>query len=185
MKMTKMLKTLLLPLVALAASVMTPSAHAIPMDYTVEYSGSVGSSFNGSFTWDADTSAFSNFAWNLSATPDTLRANNWASAVFGGTMGQFLFEILTGEDVHPSACTAGSRCSFTSTRVTSELVNSVEFRTLGAGLTDYIFRNGTNVLYSGTLSVNRVVMLVSEPVTLLLMGAGLLGFALRPRNQLT
>jgi hypothetical protein len=182
--MMKMLRTLLLPLVAMAASmVMTPAAHAIPMDYTVEYSGSVGSSFGGSFSWDTGTSAFSDFAWNLSSTPDTLRANNWASVFFGGTMGQFLFEILTGEDVHPSACSADSRCTFTSTRVTSSLVNSVEFRTLGGGITDYIFRSGANVLYSGTLAVSRVVVLVTEPLTLLLMGAGLLGFALRQRKS--
>jgi hypothetical protein len=178
----KMLKVLVLPFVALAASMVTP-AQAIPIDYTVQYSGTVGSSFGGSFTWDADTSIFTDFRWNLSATPDTLTANNWASGLLGGTMGGFLFEILTGEDMHPSACSTGSRCTFTSIKVNSSLVNSVEFRTLGAGVTDYFFRDGANVLYSGTLAVSRAVLMVTEPFTLLLMGAGLLGLAVQRRKS--
>ena len=176
---------MVLPLVAAAASFATPAAHAIPMDYTVTYSGSnVGSAFTGSFSWDSDTSAFTAFNWNFSAIPDSLVASNWRSLIFGGTMGQFLFEILTGEDVHPSACSTGSRCTFTSAKVTSDLVNSVEFRTIGAGLTEYNFRNGSNILYSGTLSVVRsTVLVVTEPLTLLLMGVGLLGLALSRRDR--
>jgi hypothetical protein len=181
MKIMKMLRALLLPCVALAAAMVTP-AQAIPIDYTVQYTGTVGSSFNGSFTWDADTSIFTDFIWNLADTPDTLTANNWASGFLGGTTGRYLFEILTGEDMHPSACSTGSRCTFTSIKVTSSLVNSVEFRTLGAGVTDYFFRNGSNVLYSGTLAVSRVVLMVTEPLTLLLMGAGLLGLAVQRRK---
>ncbi|MGH8527882.1 MAG: hypothetical protein ACREXY_27790, partial [Gammaproteobacteria bacterium] len=118
MKFIKMLRALLLPLVAMAACVVTP-AQAIPIDYTVQYTGTVGSSFSGAFSWDADTSIYTDFMWNLSATPDTLTVNNWASGFLGGTTGQFLFEILTGEDVHPSACSTGSRCTFTSIKVSS------------------------------------------------------------------
>jgi hypothetical protein len=184
MILTKILRAMVLPLLAVAASFATPAAHAIPMDYTVSYSGSsVGPGFNGSFSWDSTTSAFTNFNWNLSAIPDSLSANNWRSLIFGGTMGQFLFEILTGEDVHPSTCSATSRCTFTSAKVTSGLVNSVEFRTLGTGVTEYSFRNGSTILYSGTLSVSHVVLLVSEPFTLLLMGAGLLALALSRRKS--
>ena len=182
MRTMKMLKALLLPFVAMAASMVTP-AQAIPIDYAVQYSGTVGSSFTGSFTWDADTSIFTDFIWNLSATPDTLMANNWAAGFLGGTTGRYLFEILTSQDLHPSACSSGSRCTFNSIKVSSSLVNSVEFRTLGAGVTDYFFRSGSDLLYSGTLVVSRVALLVSEPVTLLLMGAGLLGLAVRRRKS--
>jgi hypothetical protein len=184
MRLIKILRAMLLPLVAVAASFATQTTHAIPLDYTVSYSGSnVGSAFAGSFSWDSDTSAFTHFNWGLSAIPDSLSANNWRSLIFGGTMGQFLFEILTGEDVHPTACSTTSRCTFTSAKVTSNLVNSVEFRTLGNGITEYSFRNGSNILYAGTLAVSRVVLLVTEPFTLLLIGAGLLGLAISRRKS--
>jgi hypothetical protein len=101
-------------------------------------------------------------------------------------MGQFLFEILTGEDIHPSGCNAGTRCTFTSANVRSDSVDSVEFRALGSGTTEYAFRLGSTILFSGALSIARVVfpevvVAVSEPVTLLLIGAGLLGLAFRRR----
>jgi PEP-CTERM motif len=185
MRTTKTLKALLLPFVAMVASMVAPTAQAIPIDYTAQFTGTLGGSFGGSFTWDVDTGMFSNFVWSLPGSlveaPDTLTASNWNSPLLGGTTGRFLYEILTGEDLHPSACSTGGRCTFTSIRVNSSLVNSVEFRTLTAGVTDYFFRNGSNVVFSGTVAVSRVAVLVSEPFTLLLMGAGLVGFALRQR----
>jgi hypothetical protein len=183
MTITRILRAVLFPLLAVTGLWAAPSAQAIPMDYTVNYSGSTaGPAFTGSFTWDADTSIFTDFIWNLSATPDTLGANSWATSFFGGTLGQFLFETLTSEDVHPTACTLSSRCTFTSNRVTSSLVSSVEFRSLALGIAEYSFTKAGVVLYSGTLSVARVVLQVSEPLAWLLMGAGLLIMALARRT---
>jgi len=171
-----------------AAGGMSFGARAVPVDYSVVYSGTnVGSAGSGSFSWDADTSAFGNFNWNFSPATDTLMANNWRNAIFGGTMGQFLFEILTGEDVHPAGCSAASRCSFSSFNIKSSLLTSVEFSTLGGGLTEYLFRNGASVLFSGTLSATRMtrMLAVTEPVTMSLIGVGLLGLAFIRRKSLT
>lgn len=189
MNMTKVTKALLLPLVVMVGSLGSVAARAVPVDYSLVYTGAVGASGSGSFSWDSATSAFTNFRWNfaspensLVAGPDdTLMANNWGRAIFGGTMGQFLFEILTGEDVHPAGCSAQSRCSFSSFNISSSLLSSVEFSTLGGGLTQYLFRNGSQVLFSGSLSLTRALA-VSEPLPLSLFGIGLLGLALRRRK---
>jgi hypothetical protein len=184
MSNTKIIKAMLVPLVAVAAMALSTAARAVPMDYSVVYNGtSIGPASTGSFSWDPETSAFSNFTWNFSSTADTLMANNWRTSIFGGTMGQFLFEILTGEDVHPAGCSAGARCSFSSANIRSSLLTSVEFRTLSPGMSEYLFRNGASVLFSGTLSVTRVLA-VSEPLTVCLIGIGLLGLSLRRRKSL-
>ncbi len=183
------MRALLLPLVAIAASVIAPPARAIPVDYAVTYGGDVvGPTGIGSFSFDSATSRFSGFNWSfadaLSADPDTLMANNWRLPVFGGTLGNFLLEILTGEDVHPSACSATSRCTFSSGDINSGALTSVEFRSLMPGMAEYVFRNGSNVVYGGTLSINRVLLAVSEPLPIVLFGAGLLGFVLTRRKPL-
>ena len=185
MSTRKVLKAVMLPLVALAAATLAGGANAVPVDYSVVYtSSSAGQSGTGSFSFDSDTSAFSSFSWDLASGTDMLMANNWRASIFGGTMGRFLFEILTGEDVHPAACTANSRCTFSSANITSNLLTSIEFRTLATGMTEYLFRNGSTLLFNGTLSVNRVqiAQAVSEPFTLGLLGIGLLGIGLRRRK---
>jgi hypothetical protein len=188
MKSIKIFKTLILPLVAVAVSLVSVGAQAVPISYSVAFNGAnAGPSGTGSFYWDADTSAFNSFNWNFSPVADTLMANNWRSSIFGGTMGQFLFEILTGEDVHPSGCSATSRCSFSSFNVQSASLTSVEFRTFGGGLTEYLFRSRSGLLFSGTLSIGRSIssgLAVSEPLTLSLLGVGLLGLAFRRRRRL-
>jgi hypothetical protein len=185
MKTGSYVKTLLWPLMAVFASILASPAQAIPVQYSVSYDASTaGPSGTGSFSWDSDTHQFSGFSWDFLAASGTLMSNDWRASIFGGTMGAFLFEILTGEDLHPSACTATSRCTFISSNIASDVLGSVLFRSLGTGLTEYVFRNGGNVLYRGTLSINRLAVAVSEPVTLLLLSAGLLGVALRRRKPL-
>jgi hypothetical protein len=177
---------MLFPVVAVFAVLISSGVQAVPVDYSVAYDGSkIGPAGTGSFAWDSVTSQFSNFNWNFGGSTDTLMANNWRSSIFGGTMGQFLFEILSGEDVHPAACSANSRCSFSTGNLTSSLLTSAEFRTIAPGMTEYLFRNGANILFNGTLSVTRILatpaQAVTEPFTLSLMGAALLGLALRRR----
>jgi hypothetical protein len=188
MNKTKIAKALLLPLVITVASLTSVAARAVPVDYSLMYSGSTAGSVGaGSFSWDPATSAFASFNWNFSppgllpSPDDALMANNWGRSIFGGTLGQFLFEILTGEDVHPAGCSAQSRCTFSSFNITSSSLTSVEFRSFGGGMSEYVFRNEGSVLFSGMLSLNRALA-VSEPLSLSLFGIGLLGLAFRRRR---
>jgi hypothetical protein len=155
---------------------LASTARAIPLNFEVTYDGSVaGIAGSGSFNYDADTTSFSNFMLSFGDSSAVVPLVNGGRAAFGGTLGQFLFEILTGMDVHPVACGVVS-CSFTTSPQTA-LVTSASFtRNINNNpLAGYRFLDSAqDVVFAGSLSVRQV----PEPATVALVGLGLLGLVL-------
>ena len=94
----------------LAALLFAPfAASAALLEYKVTFGANAGDADGGvgGFYWNDSTHLISNLSWdfgggNSGGIDDT--KINWSFEVFGGTLAEFFFEILTGQDVSPAAC---------------------------------------------------------------------------------
>jgi hypothetical protein len=169
------------------------AAIAVPVSYTFTLGGTTdnySSGGAGSFIWDADTHEFSNLTWDfgnglVGGVIDA--AQGWGSIVFGGTRGEFAFEIFTGQDVHPSGCSTGPGCGvgFSGNGVFGSLA-LVEFWVSTGFVRNFSYAVSINdwpCCHSGTLSIATVspTSEVPEPGTFTLLIGGIAAFALTRR----
>ena len=167
---------------ALLLVLMTATgAHAIPINFNVAYDGSgLGGAGTGSFSFDQATSQVADFTFTFGAFTGSLPNQDLSFPVFGAPFGQFFFEILSGQDVHPASCGIALTCG-ANLLALSDLVRFAMFtRSQASPLAAYEFRDGARALvFSGLLSVQQV----PEPAGLALLGLGILGIAFTRRQR--
>jgi hypothetical protein len=182
-----MRKLYALLLIALAPA----SALAMPVQYTFEFGatdidadGGIGSLY-----WDTDTHSLSNLTWDFGAgrTGGILDSMaSWSSHALGtsGTHAEFVFEILSGQDVFlPIPCGTSAACSagFGVPLLFGWPGSSISFSLNNVGTHSYdVLVNGT--YHHGSLS-NAVATAVPEPTPWVLVTAGLATVALLRRRR--
>jgi hypothetical protein len=173
---------------ALLFIAMPLSANAIPVAYDVLYDGSAtGSPGMGSFSYDPDTSIFTDFIFAfgeqsaLLSVPD--RAWMFRFREDEGTLGELTFEILTGQDTDPLACGIEADCG-TGFSLPSPFFSNIFFALAPSDpRTSYSVADSSgNIVHSGFLSATRQV---PEPSTgmLFALGTMLAGFAVSRRRS--
>jgi hypothetical protein len=164
-------------LALIAGGLLAPMmAGATPVQYDLTYDAVSGPSGVGSFVFDVDNGAMSNFNWNFDGAVGGLADSIFTFNPFHDTLGRFIFEMLSHVDVHSGAdCTQGG-CGF-STAVVGEApfgASGFELSNSASGAT-YEFQQDTPILASG--SVTLAPTSIPEPATLGLFGLGMLGLS--------
>lgn len=175
MRLSTMIGTWLLALLG------ATSAHAIPMNFSVFYDGSVlGGAGTGSFTFDDATSQVTDFTFTFGNFTGALPNQNLSFPVFGAPIGRLFFEVLSGQDAHPLGCGLTTNCGVNLTGIT-DLVRFAMFnRNVGNMWASYEFSNSASTLvFAGMLTVQQV----PEPAGLALIGLGVLGVAFMRRRR--
>jgi hypothetical protein len=175
---------------ALALAVLTPmAAFAVPVKYDLVFEAATPGS--GAFVWDEGTDTISDFSWDFGAGVTGALRNeiDWRAPVFGSTRGRFFFELITGENVHPSGCDVIDACgaSFLSPEVlgfpsvlASFSRNNQLFETAR-----YFFLGSDSRIMSGNLIATRGAVSVPEGGTLVMMLLGLLALCRLRKHRLS
>jgi hypothetical protein len=164
---------------AMALAVLTPiAASAVPVKYDLVFEAPTPGS--GSFLWDEGAGTITDFGWDFGAGVSGALRNeiNWLAPVFGSTRGRYFFELITGENAHPSGCDGIDVCS------ASYLGNEViGFPSVLANFSRdnqlfdsarYFFLGADSRILSGNLLATRAAVSVSEAGTLAMLTLGLL-----------
>jgi hypothetical protein len=169
-------------LIALAPA----SAFATPVQYTFAFGATAidADGGTGSLYWDADTHSLSNLTWDFGVgrTGGVLDAMaSWSSHALGtsATQAEFVFEILSGQDVFlPIPCGTSAACAtgFGGALLFGWPGSSISFSLNNVGQHSYyVVVNGID--YHGSLS-SAVATAVPEPSPWVLVTAGLATAAL-------
>ena len=103
------MSTLRSAIFALALYALSAAAQAMPIKYELSFSDTGYGIGVGEFFWDAESSLMTGFSWTFgSYGAGDLQPFDLGRSLFGGTSGGFLFELITGEDTHPSGGTGRS-----------------------------------------------------------------------------
>ena len=163
-------------------------AAAAPIGYQINFGATAAEPAGGTgfFFRDDVTELLSNFTWDFGGSTGGIvdPSVNWSESVFGGTLSNFLFEILTLQDVHPADCSAvstGCSSSFNASQLFGYPGDSIEF-------SDQVNTNAQlyvlgNLGPLGSFSTQLAPTAVPEPGTLALLalGMGARAFARRRR----
>ena len=181
----------------LAVSLLGASglAQAIPISYDMTFQADTGPNGIGSFIYDAEAARLSNFNWNFAdgAYVGRLTYDYENLDILGGPIAAFVFELLSGLDIHPANCT--SACGMTPGYITGAgalgAANVTFVRDITSSSARYYFFNRLpsdpprwiprDPLAFGLLSIKASS--VPEPATLGLLSLGLVGVVIRRRRS--
>lgn len=148
------------------------SSFAVPVSYDLTFTATEGPSGTGGFDWDAATLTMTALSWDFGGGRtggmlDVSLANALSS---GATLGQLLFELITGNDLSIVSNNIGN------VSITQPLTSFPRFTTFIRG-GEYSFRTDANL----TASAGGIAALAStppptnvpEPATLALLLTGL------------
>lgn len=161
------------------------AAGAAPVKYDLVFEASTPGI--GSFSWDEDAGRISDFGWDFGAgvTGSLRNEINWLAPVFGSTRGRFFFELITGEDTHPSGCDRIDACgaSYSSSEIIGfpSLLASFSRNNQLFDTARYFFLGSDSRILSGNLIATRAAVSVPEAGMLAMLTLGLLSLLIASR----
>ena len=178
-------------LLAGALLLMPANAAAAPIRYQITFGATATEPAGGIgfFFRDDVTGLLSGFSWDFGGNTGGIvdASVDWSAPTFGGTLSDFVFEILTLQDVSPAACTdLNNSCShgFGGPQLFGYPGDQIFFRDqLNTNAQLYVLgANGPEGSFSTQLAP-RVV--VPEPGTLALLALGMCGTRQIRRRRLS
>lgn len=173
---------------AMALAVLTPvTTLAAPVKYDLTFEASTPGT--GSFQWDEETGTIADFGWDFGAGVTGALRNeiNWLAPVFGSTRGRFFFELITGENAHPSGCDVIDACgaSFLGNEVVGfpSVLASFSRNNQLFDTARYFFLGSDSRIQSGNLIATRAAVSVPEAGSLLMLMLGLLALLIARRAE--
>ena len=177
-------------LLAATLFLVPATADAAPIRYQINFGATATDPAGGTgfFFRDDVTELLSDFTWDFGGgnTGGLVDASiDWAAPVFGGTLSNFLFEILTLQDVHPAACSTvliGCSQGFNAGQVFGYPGGFFAFEDQVNTNAQTYFSAATGS--TGSFSTQLAPRVAPEPGTLALLALGMCGAYARRRRAI-